>query len=427
VVVVNVTVELLERNHLVGQLTRSARHTARGAGGSIAVVCGEPGIGKSTLVGHLVQQRLTTRTLVGRCDELSEPRALGAFQDVGEQLGLAAGPPEKGAGTSEEYAHLLLQRLGDKEPTVLVAEDLQWAGPAALDVLKVLGRRVGGLPVLIVLTYRPGEPHAGHPLWPALDGLQGSIGLHLEPRPLSRDAVLHLTSRAGRPAVDAERIYRLSRGNPWLVEELVAQPDEELPPAVTAATLGWTARLDEPTRQLLELLCVAPDGLTQAELDVLSPTWVQAAAPAERVGLISSDSTRLTFRYEAVRLGVLASVPLVRRRDLGGRVTRARHELASNVGGRHDATTLSPPPDGSTGDLLADLTGRQLDVLRLLAAGHTNTVIAQRLTISPRTVEHHVSDLLRKLGATTRTEAAARCLQHGIPAADHDDRRTRAG
>jgi DNA-binding CsgD family transcriptional regulator len=421
VAVVNVTVELLERSHLVEQLAGSAQQAARGAHGSIAVICGEAGIGKSTLVEHLVQQRLTTRALVGRCDELSEPGALGAFQDVGEQLGVAARHADERGGSSEEYAHLLLQRIGDGEPTVLVVEDLQWAGPAALDVLTVLGRRIGGLPVLVVLTYRPGEPDAGHPLWPTLDGLQASIGLHLEPRPLSRDAVLHLTSGAGRTGVDAERIYRLSRGNPWLAQTLAAHPDEELPPAVHAATLGWTARLDEPTRQLLELLCVVTDGLTEAELDVLCPTWVQAAAPAERVGLVSSDSPRLTFKYEAVRLGVLGSVPLVRRRDLSGRVTKARDKLASSAVGGHETMTRSRPLDGTTRNALADLTGRQLDVLRLLAAGHTNADIARRLTISPRTVEHHVSDLLRKLGATTRTEVAARCLQYGIPSAGHDD------
>jgi DNA-binding CsgD family transcriptional regulator len=52
------------------------------------------------------------------------------------------------------------------------------------------------------------------------------------------------------------------------------------------------------------------------------------------------------------------------------------------------------------------LTERELDVLRLLAQGKTNTEIAAALFISPRTVGVHVSSLLRKLDATTRVQAA---------------------
>ena len=62
----------------------------------------------------------------------------------------------------------------------------------------------------------------------------------------------------------------------------------------------------------------------------------------------------------------------------------------------------------------AHLTARELDVLALLAEGRRNTEIATRLVVSPRTVEHHVSALLRKLGAGTRGEAAAIALRDGL-------------
>ncbi|MGZ4312712.1 MAG: response regulator transcription factor, partial [Solirubrobacteraceae bacterium] len=55
----------------------------------------------------------------------------------------------------------------------------------------------------------------------------------------------------------------------------------------------------------------------------------------------------------------------------------------------------------------AGLTGRELEVLDLLAEGLRNAEIAQRLVVSDKTAEHHVSAVLRKLGVRSRAEAAA--------------------
>ncbi len=60
------------------------------------------------------------------------------------------------------------------------------------------------------------------------------------------------------------------------------------------------------------------------------------------------------------------------------------------------------------------LTGRELDVLRLLADGLRNTDIAERLFLSPRTVEYHVAALLRKLESHTRGEAVAAAQRLGL-------------
>jgi DNA-binding CsgD family transcriptional regulator len=63
-----------------------------------------------------------------------------------------------------------------------------------------------------------------------------------------------------------------------------------------------------------------------------------------------------------------------------------------------------------TGQLGLGLTGREFEVLRLVAAGQSNREIATALFISPKTASVHVSNILTKLGATTRTEAAAKAL-----------------
>jgi DNA-binding CsgD family transcriptional regulator len=71
-------------------------------------------------------------------------------------------------------------------------------------------------------------------------------------------------------------------------------------------------------------------------------------------------------------------------------------------------------PRPATRDTPAGLTARELDVLRLLADGHTNADIAQRLYISTRTVDHHVSSLLGKLGTRTRGGAVAEARRLGL-------------
>ena len=65
-------------------------------------------------------------------------------------------------------------------------------------------------------------------------------------------------------------------------------------------------------------------------------------------------------------------------------------------------------------DPATDLSERELEVLRLIAAGRTNTEIAQELVISEKTVKGHVSNILSKLHMLDRTQAAVFAWQQGI-------------
>jgi DNA-binding NarL/FixJ family response regulator len=64
--------------------------------------------------------------------------------------------------------------------------------------------------------------------------------------------------------------------------------------------------------------------------------------------------------------------------------------------------------------LRADLTGRELSILELLADGSTNKEIAGSLNISDNTVRHHVNNIMDKLKVSDRTEAVATAIRSGI-------------
>jgi DNA-binding NarL/FixJ family response regulator len=70
--------------------------------------------------------------------------------------------------------------------------------------------------------------------------------------------------------------------------------------------------------------------------------------------------------------------------------------------------------DAEDGHLYTELTERELEVLKLIANGLTNTQIAEKLVISENTVKGHVSNILSKLHLADRTQVAVYAWQQGI-------------
>jgi DNA-binding NarL/FixJ family response regulator len=60
------------------------------------------------------------------------------------------------------------------------------------------------------------------------------------------------------------------------------------------------------------------------------------------------------------------------------------------------------------------LTGREIEVLRLLARGLQTKQIARELVITPRTVDHHISHIYTKIGASHRVGASLFATEHGL-------------
>jgi DNA-binding NarL/FixJ family response regulator len=62
----------------------------------------------------------------------------------------------------------------------------------------------------------------------------------------------------------------------------------------------------------------------------------------------------------------------------------------------------------------AELTDREVEVLRLIARGRSNREVAERLVISPKTVGRHVENLYRKIGVSSRAAAAVFAMEHRL-------------
>jgi len=117
----------------------------------------------------------------------------------------------------------------------------------------------------------------------------------------------------------------------------------------------------------------------------------------------------LGVRYDAARTRLLLADAC---RELGDHDTAEIDSIAARavlreVGGEHG--TIAP-----AGPLPQGLTQRELEVLRLLARGKTNRIIAQELVVSEKTVASHVSHIFTKLDVTSRSAATAYAYDHNL-------------
>ena len=318
---------VLERDAELSALADAVRAAAGGTG-SVVLVMGEAGIGKSSLVEALrAQLPAEGRMLVGYCDDLATPRPLGPFRDlvggVGTELSRAV---SDGSDRDRVLAALRAELTWSEHPAVLVIEDIHWADDATLDALRYLIRRISGLPAVLVLTYRDDELDREHPLHGLLGQASRSNQVRYLPlRRLSQEAVRQLS--VGRP-VDGDEVFALTAGNPFFVHELLASAQSErVPRTIVDAVLARVRRLDLPVQDVLEQLAVVPSALERWLVDVLVPGGVPggaaALAAAEQGGLLTVSARGISFRHELTRCAIAGSLPSARLMALNQRVLAA--------------------------------------------------------------------------------------------------------
>jgi DNA-binding CsgD family transcriptional regulator len=299
--------ELLERDEALTALASAYEAAARGCG-RVVFVTGEPGIGKTALVTRF-QHDLgpNARVLLGTCDDLSIPRPLGAFRDLAGCVSAQLDEAIAAAAPPHEIHPLLVAELELRQsPTVLILEDVHWADDATLDAITILGRRIGSLPAVLVLTVRVGEAPPDHPLHAALGAIPAADSVFVELAPLSENTVAALAD--GAAGVD---VYGATGGNPFYVSELLSYCDAaDLPPSVSSAVLGRASRLEPAARRLVELVSVVPRRIPISVLASLMPAWAEAAEEPERRQLLEVGPRYVHFRHELARHAVAASIPV---------------------------------------------------------------------------------------------------------------------
>ncbi len=307
--------ELLERDDALAQLL-GALAEARSGHGMLAVVGGEAGIGKTSLVRRLTQEAGEARVLWGGCDDLAVPRPLGPFHDMAAS-GAARVGAHLGDGDRSGIFAAVMAELGERAPTVCVIEDAHWADIATIDVLTFVARRIADVSALLVVTVREDELAAGHPLRRALGAAPGAHSRRLSLSPLSADAVRRLAGR------DAARLHGLTGGNPFLVTEMLSAGHGGTPGGVRDAVLSRAARLGAGARHALEVVSVVPARAERDLLDAVAGDAAAALAECEAVGLLVSEPGAVRFRHELARLAVEETLPGSRRIELNRLVLRA--------------------------------------------------------------------------------------------------------
>jgi DNA-binding CsgD family transcriptional regulator len=178
-------------------------------------------------------------------------------------------------------------------------------------------------------------------------------------------------------------------------EGLAATPATRINPWLVGHLRRWVHLAGGPTET------TSDDPVTPYELEI-SGDW-QAAVDAWRARgcLYDTALAQLGGDVDAVQ-AALATF-----RQLGAKAAarRARQRLTALRGPTRGSRHAKVPADPH------GLTGREREVLELLTAGRTNAEIAATLYISRKTVGHHVSAIITKLGVENRTHAAAQALQ----------------
>ena len=279
--------------------------------------------------------------------------------------------------------------LGSLAEVQLARGDWDDAADSARQVLARPGTavpRMGPLTVIGLIRARRADPDPWGPLDDALDIAQGTGELQMiVPVAAARAEAAWLEGRPDGVLAESESAVRraIAAGDAWALADLahwrrLAGADDELPEL-----------RDSP--RLLQLT---------GRPELAADRWSALGYPYEAALALAESGTEPALRQaltELQQLGATAAAAVVARR-------------LRDRGARH----IPRGPRPSTATNAAHLTRREVQVVTLVAAGLGNAEIAQRLFLSEKTVGHHVSAVLRKLGVASRANAASEAVRRGL-------------
>jgi DNA-binding SARP family transcriptional activator/tetratricopeptide (TPR) repeat protein len=348
-------------------LEHLVRHAAEGRASDVVLLSGEPGIGKSRLLGELgaLTRDVGGTLLAGRAFEAESVRPFGIWIDMlrGSPLAgldadlrrdLAPLFPELGEAPddAESKARLfdgvarLLRDLPVRVPVVVAIDDLHWLDEASASLLHYVARVSAHGRVGIACATREGELEDNPAALRFVRGLRRDGRLVTLPiAPLGEEETGALARAAIGPAVDGARVFRESGGNPLFAIEVaraLAGGAHEGPQALEALLEERLARLGTRARDLVVWAAAlgrefAPEVLAAVTGETLAHT-AGALGDLEREGLLASSRASYAFTHELVRRAAY--------RQLSGGRQRLVHLAIAR------ALAAGPDPGAAWGDVV---------------------------------------------------------------------------
>jgi ATP/maltotriose-dependent transcriptional regulator MalT len=303
--------ELVERAGSLASMQMKLAAAIEGEGHCL-MICGEAGIGKTSIVKLFCKEKKDICTIyTGSCDALFTPRPLAPLYDIIWQLGSEIRESIMNIrDRSELFARFFHELANQKDPSLIIIEDIHWADEATLDFIKFLARRITRLHCLLILTYRDNEIHSSHPLRTLLGQLSPDSFTRLQLSPLSKQAVETMAVDRGYKGED---VYAISNGNPFYVNEILASYSTGIPDNIKDSILSFYNRLSEKTKQVWQILSVMPTGLELKYLEKIEPQYEAAIHNCLDLKILVVNEGVILFKHELYRRTIETSLsPLVR-------------------------------------------------------------------------------------------------------------------
>lgn len=361
---------------------------------------------------------------VDRADDTTDlAPAAGPAPSVSVSVSAVDGRLPGSASVLLNGLYRLVTDLAAHTPLVVIVDDMQWVDPPSARFLGFLARRVESIPITLIV----GARSSRHQHDESLDEILTSADVQLlQPRSLTRSAVAELIRREfGRPGDPAfcSACHATTGGNPLFLRELlrtlaaegvspgagsVAAVQAAGPAAVRRHMLVALRRRSGAARGVARAVAVLGDDTDLARVawqcgQSLSAT-AAAAEQLTRDGLFDRADPP-SFAHPAVRDAVLAMTARSER--------VVRHKPDQVVGDKHDLADHPERPGRPFPAGLDAFTSAEREVAGLAVSGLMNRQIAERLFLSEKTIESHLSRVYRKTGVRSRTQLAAHLASAG--------------
>jgi len=265
--------------------------------------------------------------------------------DLALLIGLEAGREVPDRQTLFRAARRFVELLAADQPTVLLFEDIHWAGSGTFDLVEMLASRVRDVPLLLLALARPDLQHA-RPGWGG--GMPAYTALSLQALDDESAAELALQLLGAEVEAATSRVVETAEGNPLFIEELAASVAERSP--ASAAPLPTTirelisARLDAlPPSERTVLLDAAVvgklfwlgaleslDGSVGDLPELLDSLEARDLVRREPLSWIEGDE-QYTFKHVMIREVAYATLPRTSRRELHAAVARFLEEATGDA------------------------------------------------------------------------------------------------